>query len=68
MKSCISIVLSALLLMTSCTPSEQRDYRFDGSISEEVLNNYLDRSITASELLVDQKFSIDGRYPDKEED
>lgn len=68
MKKLYVFLLASLILMISCMQEEKPDYRFDGSISEEVLNNYLDRSITASELLVDQKYSIDGRYPDKEED
>jgi len=33
--------------------SQVRDYRFDGSISRQVLENYLDRSISYTELLHD---------------
>lgn len=39
----------ALSLLTAA--AEARDYRFDGSISEPVLRNYLSRSITTMDLL-----------------
>src|SRR4051794_22312633 len=34
-------------------PAPWRDYRFDGSISREVLENYLSRSVSFTELLHD---------------
>ena len=34
-------------------PSQARDYRFDGKISREVLENYLSRSVSFTELLHD---------------
>src|SRR5262245_57967455 len=42
--------LSCLLLLVA-TPAFGRDYRFDGRMSEEVLRNYLSRSITMMYLL-----------------
>jgi hypothetical protein len=44
-------LLSAVLLWTAPLPAQ--DYHFDGSISRPVLENYLDRSISFTELLHD---------------
>ena len=43
-------------------------YGFSGSVSREVLENYLARSITLAEFLTVDPFCNDGRYPDKERD
>ncbi len=45
-----SLTMWGLLLMTTVS-AEARDYDFDGSISREVLENYLSRSITMMDLL-----------------
>ena len=37
-----------------CGPGMARDYRFDGSMPEEVLRNYLSRSMTLMYLLLDR--------------
>src|SRR6266850_2904931 len=39
-----------LLILAAC-PALARDYRFDGSMSEEVLRSYLSRSMTLMYLL-----------------
>ena len=39
------------LLLFVALPVLARDYRFDGSMSEEVLRNYLSRSMTTMYLL-----------------
>src|SRR3954453_16455524 len=44
-------LISAFLLWAA--PGFARDYRFDSSISRPVLENYLDRSISFTELLHD---------------
>src|SRR5688572_19983115 len=49
MRLIIRCCLSLLLLLTS--PLCARDYRFDGSMSEEVLRSYLSRSMTQMYLL-----------------
>ena len=46
----LSLIIWGLLLMTTVS-AECRDYDFDGSISREVLENYLSRSITMMDLL-----------------
>lgn len=43
-------------------------YAFEGSISREVLENYLERAVTMSEFLVPDSLSCDGAYPCKERD
>jgi hypothetical protein len=45
-----------LLLLTAsmAAAGDTRDYRFDGSISEAVLRNYISRAITVADLLVGQ--------------
>ncbi len=43
-------------------------YYFDSSISEVVLKNYLNRAVTASELVTGDEFSADGWYPSKDLD
>jgi len=48
--------------------SEQPDYRFDGTISREVLENYLDRSVTMVYLLVTGTPERNRQYPYREDD
>ena len=48
-KTLISTLLVAWL--RCALPAEAQDFRFDGSISRPVLENYLDRSISFTELL-----------------
>ena len=45
-------VFLCVLLIAGSVPafSHERDYRFNGKISREVLENYLSRSITMAEL------------------
>ena len=45
------VVVLMLATIGNAGYSSDRDYRFDGSISEEVLRNYLSRAITFAELL-----------------
>jgi len=46
-----------------------KSYHFDASgISREVLENYLERSVTMSEFLGLENYEIDGPYPYKEDD
>lgn len=45
-----------------------KDYKFSGSISREVLENYLERSITLMDFANMPKFSTEGDYPRKELD
>lgn len=45
-----------------------QDYNFKGSISREVLENYLERSITLMDFANMPKFSTEGDYPHKELD
>ena len=51
-----------LVLSSALTYGQEskKSYHFDGSISEEVLRNYLARSITMTEVCVDPRFKIDG--------
>jgi hypothetical protein len=42
------------LLLIGSTSIQARDYRFDGTMSEEVLRSYLSRSMTTMYLLTGQ--------------
>lgn len=44
-----------------------KNYNFDGSISREVLENYLDRAVTYAEVLTEPKGTLD-KYGDREAD
>lgn len=60
-----------LFLSTSCSNDSNNNndpYYFDSSISEEVLKNYLNRAITASEVATGDDFITDGWYPCKDLD
>ncbi len=49
----IAVILLSLLASASAQPTPRPlDYRFDGTISREVLENYLDRSVTMAYFLV----------------
>lgn len=52
------------------TPSkaQQLDYHFDGTISREVLENYLDRSVTMAYFLVTGKVEGNREYLYREDD
>jgi len=39
------------MMFVASTESDRQDYKFDGSISKKVLENYLSRSITMMDLL-----------------
>src|ERR1700691_4972105 len=54
------LLLGACLLCTF--PAVAQNYHFDGSISREVLENYLDRSISFTELLHDDLGTNRNRY------
>jgi hypothetical protein len=47
------LTLIASGIARAAEPAKARDYKFDGSISREVLENYLSRSISFTELLHD---------------
>ncbi|MFT4637208.1 MAG: hypothetical protein ACI8T1_000517 [Verrucomicrobiales bacterium] len=56
--SLVAVMGSALAwsLLVSLAAAEKNDYRFDGKgISREVLENYLDRSVTMAFYLVSEK-------------
>ena len=55
--------------MQFVTGTEGKSYHFDASgISREVLENYLERSVTMSEFLGVDRYAIDGPYPFKDDD
>lgn len=56
------------LLLAACGGAAEDPYRFDGSISQPVLERYLSRAVTMSEFLTVDPFCNDGTYPDKEAD
>ena len=64
MRKSVSFAVIALLmtLAAGCGPKAP-SYEFDGSISEEVLNNYLSRSVTMTEILTR---SIKNKEPELE--
>lgn len=72
-------IIFVLFIVVSCKTSFKKDvikdkvgnnisYLFKEGISEEVLRNYLSRSITMAELCVPNGFYQDGVYPYKEDD
>ncbi len=64
-----SILGCLLSINVFCQSQPNKNYYFDRSgISREVLENYLSRSITASEFLNVNPYTIDGPYPNKEDD
>lgn len=63
--ACLSCI--GFLIISGCS-GRKPSYSFDGKISEEVLNNYLDRSVTMAELLTVDPFCIDDSYPHKKVD
>lgn len=62
------LLYSALLLLASCGGAAEDPYRFDGSMTQPVLERYLSRAVTMSEFLTVDPFCNDGTYPDKEAD
>ena len=58
---------SAGIVNASAT-SRARDYHFDGKISREVLENYLDRSVTMAYFLVTGKTEGNREYPYRNDD
>ena len=67
------ICFIAFVLLTGQLPAQQSvkniRYDFDASgISREVLENYLERSVTMTELLALASYEIDGPYPYREDD
>lgn len=57
-----------IILATHTSLCAQTPYHFNGSISETVLKNYLNRAVTSSGLFVDEHFGGDGRYLNREID
>ena len=47
-------LISLILLFVPSLGAQGRDYRFDGSMSEEVLRSYLSRAMTTMYLLTGQ--------------
>lgn len=67
MKKTIIIIAIIAAALVSCSKDAKPDYSFDGSISREVLENYLERSVTQVYFLHDGK--PEGyTLPDKEDD
>ncbi len=65
-------MLPLLLFATAASckngTEENGPYNFEGRISREVLENYLERAVTMSEFLVPDSLSCDGAYPCKDLD
>lgn len=60
----MKIITIMLLLLATVGCSDQtskKNYRFNRNISEEVLRNYLNRSITMAEICTSPKFKGDGK-------
>lgn len=68
MKTLLRLASATLFLALCCSCSAEPSYEFDGSISEDVLHNYLSRAITLSEFLTVDPYCVDGKYPDKDAD
>lgn len=67
MKLLINMSLVALLL-AGCT-TNQDNYHIDkNGITEEVLRNYLKRSVTMAEFLTVDPYCVDASYPNKQDD
>ena len=54
--------------IASCGRVQDDPYRFDGSVSPDVLDRYLSRAVTMSEFLTVDPYCNDGTYPDKAAD
>lgn len=53
------VAIVCFVAAVSCTTKkDSRNYSFDGSISREVLENYLSRAVTMTEVLIDSQYSI----------
>ncbi|MBR4598320.1 MAG: hypothetical protein IKO42_08000 [Opitutales bacterium] len=59
---------ASIILFISSLAGFAQDYSFKGSISREVLENYLERAITLADFANMPKFSTEGGYPRKELD
>lgn len=57
---CITILLLLLAQIGCFGQTSKIDYHFNRNISEEVLRNYLSRSITMAEICTSPKFKVDG--------
>jgi len=70
----VALLVSGLFVQSCSNTKEETfpkdsKYYFDGSLSREVLENYLSRAVTLTELLVDSKYSIVSTMnPDKTDD
>lgn len=64
---CIKL-LSLFFVFCALGVLQAADFKFEKNISREVLENYLERSVTMAEFATSPKFLIDGAYPDKAED
>lgn len=64
----VSLVLIYFTCYSKSKDSQENSYCFDGSISRQVLENYLSRAITMSEFLTVDPFCNDGTYPRKDKD
>jgi len=58
----------AFITSVSLGQERNKSYHFDGKISEEVLRNYLARSITMAEVCTSPDFKIDGKDDTNEDD
>ena len=61
-------LFSSIILSVLGAAAFAQDYNFKGSISREVLENYLERAITLMDFANMPKFSTEGDYPNKELD
>ena len=73
MKQILIILITFILVACSGNREEkskttEKNYEFEGSISREVLENYLARSFTFSEFLAVNPYCNNGNYFDKDKD
>ena len=60
MNKIVAVISFMFIALGIFAQKQTKSYHFDGNISEEVLRNYLDRSITMAELCVHSTLKSDG--------
>lgn len=61
-------ILLFYLILSLQISAQTGDYKFNGSVSRHVLENYLSRAITLAEFLAVDPYGNDGKYPCKDRD